>query len=113
MGFESSTLGFNEPTLTSAAYVCYLLSFLFYTIHLLTRSGRAVRVATGQVALAGAGSGGTVDIPLNTTTTGSSDNSQLATRNSQLGWLGFGFVALAWVFLTTALGIRWVEAGHP
>ena len=63
MGFNAATLGFNEPTLTQLAYVCYLLSFLFYSVHLFTRSAGVVRVASAGMALAGAGGGGggTVD----------------------------------------------------
>src|SRR5205814_6010446 len=70
MGFLSPVFGFNEPTLTTLAYVSYLLAFLLYTVHLLTGSARVVTVARGQMALAGAGAGmgtgagGSVDISL-------------------------------------------------
>jgi cytochrome c-type biogenesis protein CcsB len=110
MGFENGTIGFNEATLTSLAYVCYLLAFLFYGVHLLTREARAVRVPAGSVALAGAGAGGgTIDVTLS-----SGDKSVGRKQYSPaLGWIGFGLVVTAWISLTTALGIRWVEAGHP
>ncbi len=109
MGFEDQTLGFNEATLTSLAYVCYLLAFLFYAVHLLTREARAVRVPAGGMALAGAGvGGGTVDVII------SSGDKSLGRKQyaPALGWIGFGLVAFAWVSLTTALILRWIAAGH-
>jgi cytochrome c-type biogenesis protein CcsB len=110
MGFESSTIGFNEPTLTSVAYICFLLSFLFYTVHLLARSAKAVRVSSGQIALAGAGAGGgTVEMQVDDTGEGGSRRRYAPA----LGRLGLVSVGLAWLSLTTALGMRWVEAGHP
>jgi hypothetical protein len=52
--FQSYTVTFNEPTLTSLAYVCYLLAFLFYCGYLMTRSELAVLMPRSRLALAGA-----------------------------------------------------------
>jgi cytochrome c-type biogenesis protein CcsB len=108
MGFESASFGLNEPTLTSAAYVFYLLSFLFYTVHLLTRAGQGVRYARGQAATAGMGGTITVAVPVQM-----EDSTGNARRSGMLGRLGFVFVSLAWVSLTGALALRWLEVGHP
>lgn len=119
MGFESSSLGFNEPTLTSVAYVCYLLAFIFYAVYLFTRSASTVRVASasGSMALAGAGagSGGTVDFTMSGGSSGGGGGGASGRRSYSpaMGWLGFVFVLTAWASLTTALGLRWVESGHP
>ncbi len=64
MGFDSHVLGFNEPTMTKVAYICYMLAFLMYAGYLMTMNARALRVrtASGGVVLAGAGAGGTVEV---------------------------------------------------
>ena len=108
MGFESASFGLNEPTLTSAAYVFYLLSFLFYAVHLLTRAGQGVRFASGSAAVAGAGGTMTVQMPVLV------DGGEAKGRRSAiLGTMGAVFVGLAWLSLTGALALRWVEAGRP
>ena len=110
MGFEEFTFGLNEPTLTSLAYICYLLAFIFYSGYLVARSSRALRVPRGQVALAGAGGmvGGTVDVAMP-----DDEGRPRVTYSAMLGRVGFALVAVAWLSLTSALGMRWVEAGHP
>lgn len=109
MGFESATLGFNEPTLTSLAYVCYLLAFLSYSAHLVTRVGRTVRVAHSNMALAGAGAGGSMDV----TFSGSDEVARKPSAFSPLAArAGAGLVGLAWLSLTTAIAMRWIEIGH-
>jgi cytochrome c-type biogenesis protein CcsB len=108
MGFDSASFGLNEPTLTSVAYVFYLLSFVFYAVHLLTRAGRGVRYAAGTAAAAGAGGTVTVQVPLS-----AEDGESRSHRSAVLGSLGAAFVVLAWVSLTAALAVRWVEAGRP
>jgi cytochrome c-type biogenesis protein CcsB len=110
MGFESYTFGFNESTLTSVAYVCYLLAFVFYCGYLMTRSGRALRARSGQMALAGAGAsgGGSVSV----TFAEGEDERPPVRYPAMLGRVGVGFVVLAWLSLTMAIAIRWVEAGH-
>src|SRR3954447_17617193 len=113
MGFDSYTFGFNEPTLASLAYVCYFLAFMFYSAYLMSRSARSLRVAGGQTALAGAGAGagggGTVDVSL----TDDDDGRPRVGYSLLLGRVASGLVLLAWVSLTTAIAMRWVEAGHP
>ncbi len=108
--FNGTSLGINEPTLTQIAYLCYLLSFLFYAVHLFTRSASTVRVASGGVALAGAGagSGGTYDVSM-----GGEGASSRRSLSPLLGRLGFILVATAWVSLTGALIVRWINSGHP
>jgi cytochrome c-type biogenesis protein CcsB len=111
MGFEQSTIGFNEATLTSLAYICYLAAFIFYAVHLFTRSARAVAVPSGQVSMAGAGVG-TMDV----TISGGGRSESILSRKQYsplLGWVGFALVLVAWISLTTALGMRWAESGHP
>jgi|SRR5687768_9327613 len=110
MGFEEYVFGLNEATLTSAAYVCYLLAFVFYSAHLISLSSRALRVPKGQMPLAGAasGGGGSVDVNL-----GSPEASRPGVSYTPvLGRLAVGFVALAWLCMTIAIGQRWVESGH-
>src|SRR5437870_1780724 len=113
MGFPSPAFGFNEPTLTTVAYVSYLLAFLLYTMHLLTGSGRVVVVARGHMVLAGAGMGrgaaGSVDISLTERQEGQVGNGLSPT----FGRVASGLVLLAWVSLTTALALRWIGIGHP
>jgi cytochrome c-type biogenesis protein CcsB len=110
MGFNGASFGLNEPTLTQIAYVSYLLSFLFYAVHLFTRSAGTVRVASSGVMLAGAGGGGTVEISL-----GEHDTDRQARRSYSplLGRMGFVFVLVAWASLTAALAVRWIQSGHP
>ncbi|MEO8284967.1 MAG: c-type cytochrome biogenesis protein CcsB [Chloroflexota bacterium] len=114
MAFNGQAFGINEPTLTQIAYICYLLAFFFYAVHLFTSSARAVTVPSRGVALAGAGgSGGTMDV-----TMGAGDGVSSATTNRRsysplLGRIGFALVAIAWVSLTGALIVRWVNSGHP
>lgn len=110
MGFQDVTIGFNEATLTSLSYIAYLLAFLFYGVHLFTREARAASVTSGGAALAGASAGGgTVDVSLYSSGT-ASDRRKYSVV---LGRIGLGMVLLAWVSLTIALGMRWIEAGHP
>lgn len=110
--FTGTSFGLNEATLTQLAYVCYLLSFLFYAVHLFTRSAATVRVTTGGAALAGAGagSGGTYDVTMDGT---GSFEAGKRTYSPLLGRIGFLLVATAWVSLTGALIIRWINSGHP
>jgi cytochrome c-type biogenesis protein CcsB len=105
--------------------MCYLLAFLCYSGYLIARSGRArarvqmgagaaVRVRAGALALAGAGDG----TPVATVTSRADEAGEAgpvarASRADLLGNAGFGLVALAWVSLTTALVLRWIQAGHP
>jgi cytochrome c-type biogenesis protein CcsB len=109
MFFESPVFGFNEPTLTTLAYVCYLLAFLLYTLRLLTGSGQGVAVARGRMALAGAGTGGTIDIPVS----GDHEARPRPGMSQSFGRVALGLVALAWVSLTVALALRWIGIGHP
>src|SRR4051812_40174479 len=102
MGFNGTSLGLNEPTLTQIAYVCYLLSFLFYSVHLFTRSAGTVRVASGGVALAGAGAGGGGTVEMAIGADGSDPQSRRV-YSPLLGRLGFIFVLIAWLSLTGAL----------
>src|SRR5438045_2060236 len=105
MGFSSPSLGFNEPTLTTVAYVCYLLGFLLYTVHVLTRSGRLVGVSRGRMALAAAGMGssmGTVDVDM----TDEPESRSRPGLSPLLGNLALGLVILAWASLTTGLILR-------
>lgn len=110
MGFVDQTIGFNEATLTTLSYICYLAAFFCYAIHLLTREARAVYVPAGGLAFAGSGAGGgTVDVSFS-----SGDKSMGRKRYSPLlGRVGVGLVLVAWVSLTTALIMRWVAGGHP
>lgn len=111
MGFNEYVMGFNEPTLTSLAYVCYLLAFLLYSGYLMTLSGQPLRSASGHVALAGAGTGGgggTVDVTL----TGGEPGRASISYSPLLGRAATGLVVLAWLSLTAAIVMRWVEAGH-
>lgn len=111
MGFNGSSFGLNEPTLTQIAYVCFLFAFIFYSVHLLTRSAGSVRVASTGVALAGAGAGGgTVEIA---TGGGGASQSGRRTVSHLLGRIGFILVLVAWVTLTGALAVRWAASGHP
>lgn len=108
--FNNSEIGFNEATFTSLTYICYILAFLFYGVHLFTRESRVIRIPAGGMQLAGAGAGGgTMDVSIN-----SSDKSMGRKKYSPtLGRIGFGLMLVAWASLTTALGIRWVQSGHP
>jgi len=114
MGFDSYTFGFNEPTLASLAYVCYFLAFVFYSGYLMARSARSLRVARGQAVLAGAGagasSGGSIDV---TITSEDDDGRPRVGYSTLLGRIAMGLVVLAWASLTSALILRWIEAGHP
>jgi cytochrome c-type biogenesis protein CcsB len=105
------SFGLNEPTLTSLAYFCYLVAFILYAAYLTMRSPSAVVVRSRGVALAGAGAGGTIGM-----TTGSArDEGTVRAGGSSaplLGRLATGCVILAWVSLTGALAIRWVESEH-
>ncbi len=115
MGFDSTALGFNEPTLTTAAYVCYVLAFLCYVVHLLAKSSR-VRVAQGQLALAGSGAStsSTVSVVvMGGTAADLLPDSRQARYSLLMGRSASSFTLLAWVSLTLALTFRWVEAGHP
>ena len=49
MGFEEYVFGLNEATLTSAAYVCYLGAFVFFSAYLISLSSRALRVPQRQM----------------------------------------------------------------
>ncbi len=44
MGFDSDIFGFNEPTLTKLAYICYMAAFLVYAGYLMTMNAPAARV---------------------------------------------------------------------
>lgn len=113
MGFESSTFGFNEPTLTVVAYIAYLAAFLFFCAYLMTRAGRAVIAPQRQVTLAGAGAGagsGSMDV---TMSDGDEGRGQGLTYSPVLGRIGSGLVVLGWLSLGTALALRWVQAGRP
>jgi cytochrome c-type biogenesis protein CcsB len=114
MGFDGATLGLNEPTLTQIAYVCYLLAFIFYAVHLFTRSAGVVRVASSGVAFAGAGagSGGTMEFAMGGGGSGGGEAASRRGFSPLLGRLGFLFVLTAWVTLTGALIVRWVASGH-
>ncbi len=109
MDFTSAVFGFNEPTLTTLTYICYVLACICYGAHLLTKSGRAVAVTRGELALAGAGAGGgTVEVSM-------SDGERSRSGSSfslMLGRAGSGLTALAWISLTTALVIRTIHSGH-
>jgi cytochrome c-type biogenesis protein CcsB len=109
MGFDSHVLGFNEPTMTKVAYICYMLAFLMYAGYLMTMNARALRVrtASGGVALAGAGAGGTVEVGAQ------AEERPRLSYSPVLGRIASGFVVLAWLSLTSALAMRWVSAGHP
>lgn len=111
MGFQQYTFGFNEPTLTSLAYICYLLAFVFFSGYLMARSSRSLRVARSNMTLAGAGGGGgTVDMSVSY---GDAIESRPKVGYSpMLGRIGVAFVGLAWVSLTLAIGMRWIEADH-
>src|SRR5437870_614318 len=105
MGFQSYVFGFNEPTFTSLAYVCYLLAFMSYSAYLMSRSSRALRAPRGRIALAGAGAGGggTMDVTL----PGGEGDLPRVTYSPLLGRISTGLVALAWASLTVAIGMRW------
>lgn len=109
MGFDPSPVGLNEPTLTTLTWVCFLLAFLLYTVHLLTRSARPARVAVGQMAMAGAG-GGTVEW------SGGGEDSRTGrmggTYSPLLGRIASSLTLLAWASLTGAIALRWIEGGH-
>jgi cytochrome c-type biogenesis protein CcsB len=111
MGFDDQTIGFNEPTLTKLAYICYMLAFLMYAGYLMTMNARALRVrsAGSNVALAGASTSGTVDVGAG----GQSGERSGVSYSPMLGRIASAFVVLAWLSLTSALAIRWVNAGHP
>ena len=104
-------MGFNEPTFTTIAYVCYILAFIFYGLYVLTRAGRGVAVARSEMALAGAGVGtgtGTVDVPVPGAGRSAGSSFSLAA-----GRIATGVVAVAWVSLTAALVLRTIQSGHP
>lgn len=113
MGFSEYVFGLNEPTLTSAAYVCYLAAFVFYSAYLISLSSRALRVPQREfaprMALAGAAgaAGGTADMNIDML-----DERPRVTYAPALGRLAVGLVMLAWVCMTIAIGQRWVESGH-
>jgi cytochrome c-type biogenesis protein CcsB len=107
MFFPSPVFGFNEPTLTTLAYVGYMLAFLLYTVHLITKERPGVAIARTGVALAGAGVGGTVTLPLG------SETSRSRGLSPVFGRIAFALTVLAWVSLTTALALRWASIGHP
>jgi cytochrome c-type biogenesis protein CcsB len=106
------SFGLNEPTLTSLAYFSYLVAFLLYATYLTLRSPSAVAVRSRGVALAGASSAGTVEVG-----SGGTPSERAGRLNGSsaplFGRLATGFVILAWVSMTGALAIRWVEAGRP
>ena len=109
MGFEQSSVGINESTLTSLAYICYLAAFVFYAVHLFTVHPGCCS-SSGTVAMAGAG-GGTMDMTIS-----GGDEARASCPQTVFAYAGLGrfwLVLLAWVSLTTALGMRWVESGHP
>ncbi len=108
MGFASASLGFNEPTLTSLAYICYLLAFLCYSTHLLTKGSSVVAVSRRGSRLAGAGAGGgEVDVAI-------SDDAERPPFSTSIlfGRAGAGLLFLAWASLTAAIILRWIEIGH-
>jgi cytochrome c-type biogenesis protein CcsB len=111
--FSDLSFGLNEPTLTSVAYFCYLLAFLMYAAYLTIRSSPALLVRSRSVALAGASTGGTIDLP------GADGNQPTKRQPSQvsyapaMGRFASGLVVIAWAALTGALAIRWLEVGHP
>ncbi len=124
MGFQSPTIGFNEPTLTSLAYFCYLLAFLFYSGYLVSRSAQALTFRRSRVALAMAGAGGATTAPTgaapapataDVVPNGEPEVEDLSpvSYSRALGTIGFGLVVLAWASLTSALILRWAQAGHP
>lgn len=108
MGFQDYTFGLNEPTLTSAAYVCYLLAFMLFSGYLVSLSSRSLRVTRSGVAMAGAGaSGGNVGVSLHM-----GEERPPVAYSKTLGQLATGLVALAWVLMTFAIAQRWMESGH-
>ncbi|MDQ6693767.1 MAG: c-type cytochrome biogenesis protein CcsB [Chloroflexota bacterium] len=108
MGFDPTPLGFNEPTLTTVTFVSYLLAFICYAVHLLAKSSGVAHVARGRMALAGAGAGGTSDVVFS----GGASQGRSGVYAPVLGRLASGLTLLAWVSLTSALILRWVEGGH-
>lgn len=113
MGFDSPTLGFNEPTLTVAAYLSYLTAFLFFCGYLMTRSGRALIAPRRALVPAGAGAGSGMGGSVEVSPDGEVGGRQGVSYSPMLGKIGSGFVALAWLMLASAIGLRWEHAGHP
>src|SRR3982750_3916884 len=108
MGFDADILGFNEPTLTKLAYICYMLAFLMYAGYLMTMNARALRVrsASTGVALAGAGTGGPGERDV--TGAGGGGGGEERGRLSYsplLGRIASALVLLAWLSLTGALAM--------
>jgi cytochrome c-type biogenesis protein CcsB len=110
----------TEETVTVIAYVCYLLSLLGYCGHLLAQMAaqrQPVHAVNAGLASAGAGAGGTGTINLPASAAQPPGEGPGA-RGVAGGWpwagrAGVGFLALAWVFLTAAVAMRWVSADHP
>ena len=111
MGFESYVFGFNEPTLTSAAYLLYLLAFMCYSAYLMSLSSRTLRVARSQMALAGAGAGGTGTVDVNVTG-GDESGRPRVSYAPRLGRLATSLIVLAWALLTVAIALRWIRSEH-
>lgn len=107
MGFQEYTFGFNEPTMASLAYVCYLLAFVFYSGYLMAKSSRSLKVARGTVALAGAG---TIDVSV--PYEDDADSRPRVSYSPVLGRVAVAFVVAAWVAMTLAIALRWIESDH-
>lgn len=111
---DLNSLGLNEPTLTSIAYFCYLCAFLAYAAYLMSKSARALVVRRSQMSLAGASGVGTVDVGNGSGGGPEGEISRPAVSYSPLiGRLATGLVILAWLSLSGALMLRWIEAGRP
>jgi|SRR5688572_25706676 len=111
--FIDMSFGLNEPTLISIAYFSYLLAFLMYAAYLTMRSSPALLVRRSSVALAGASTSGTVEMASGTGNPSPSVPRPQVAYAPALGRVASGLVILAWVSLTAALTIRWLEVGHP
>ncbi len=105
----------TEETVTVIAYVFFLLSLLGYCGHLLAQMAaqrQPVHAVAGGLQPAGAGAG------TGTVTLSGGEGRASAGTGAATGWpwagrAGVGFLVLAWVFLTAAVGLRWVSADHP
>lgn len=106
MGFNTFMYGFNESTLTSLAYVSYLLAFLFYSAYLISRASRTLRAPGARAALAGAEGGTAAGVTM-------AADEQARPASVLLGRIAVSVLGVAWLSLTAALVLRWAEAGHP
>src|SRR5437762_12463133 len=109
MGFASPVFGFNEPTLTTVAYVSYLLAFILFAVHILTRSRSQVVMAHSVMAFVGAGAaaGGTMDVPMGVPMGELQERRPSGLTSQLFGRVASSLVLLAWVSLTVALALRW------